>query len=54
MHLSALAKELEMTGRSGILEGAKGAAQKLQEEFGLAVKALEDVIARSGLEQKPR
>ena len=52
MHLSALAKELEMTGRCGILEGAKEAAQKLQEEFCLAVKALEAEIARSDQEQK--
>jgi HPt (histidine-containing phosphotransfer) domain-containing protein len=48
MRLSALAKELEMMGRSGSLEGAREGADKLQEEFDLAVKAVEEEIKRSG------
>ena len=47
MRLSALAKELEMMGRSGILEGAQESAETLQEEFDLAVKALQIEIERS-------
>ncbi|MGV8126889.1 MAG: Hpt domain-containing protein [Methanothrix sp.] len=39
MHLSALAKELEMMGRSGILDRTKESAEKLRVEFHLAVKA---------------
>lgn len=48
MRLSALAKELEMMGRSGSLEGAREGAHKLQEEFDLAVKAVEAEIRRLG------
>lgn len=48
MRLSALAKDLEMMGRSGSLEGAREGARKLQEEFDLAVKAVEEEIKRSG------
>lgn len=39
MLLSALAKELEMMGRSGALEEAREGAEKLRVEFHLAVKA---------------
>jgi hypothetical protein len=38
MHLSALAKDLEMMGRFGTLDRTKEGAEKLRE---LAVKALE-------------
>lgn len=50
MHLSALANELEMMGRSGALEGAKDGEEKLRE---LAVR-LEAEIVSSGQEQKAR
>lgn len=39
MRLSALAKKLEMTGRSGTLERSRAGAEELREEFHLAVKA---------------
>jgi HPt (histidine-containing phosphotransfer) domain-containing protein len=48
MRLSALAKELEMMGRSGTLEGAKEGAEKLRAEFDLAVKAVEVEVERAG------
>lgn len=48
MRLSALAKELEMMGRSGSLEGARVKAEMLLEEFDLAVKAVAEEIKRSG------
>jgi len=35
MHLSALAKEPEMMGRSGTLERAREGAEKLHQEFEL-------------------
>jgi len=38
MHLSALATELEIMGCSGTLESAREGAEKLREEFHLAVK----------------
>ena len=47
MRLSALARELEMMGRSGTLEGARESAETLQEEFNRAVKALQIEIERS-------
>ena len=47
MRLSALAKDLEMMGRSGTLEGARNLAKRLQEEFDLATKALQAEMARS-------
>ena len=47
MRLSALARELEMMGRSAALEGARERAQELQVEFDLAVKALLMEIERS-------
>ena len=52
MRLSALARDLEMMGRSGALEGARDAADRLQEEFNLAAKALQAEIARSDQNQK--
>ena len=52
MRLSALAKDLEMMGRSDALEGANDLAKRLQEEFDLAAKALQAEIARSDLQQK--
>ena len=52
MRLSALARDLEMMGRSGALEGARDAADRLQEEFNLAEKALQAEIARSDQNQK--
>jgi HPt (histidine-containing phosphotransfer) domain-containing protein len=52
MRLSSLAKDLEMMGRSGALEGARDAAERLQEEFDLATKALQAEIARSDQQQK--
>lgn len=48
MHLSALAKEMEMMGRSNSLAGAKELAQKLKQEFSLAVKAIEMEIDHPG------
>ncbi len=54
MRLSGLAKELEMMGRSGALEGAREEAERLQEEFDLAVRAIEAEIARSGQELSPQ
>jgi len=50
MRLSALAKELEMMGRSGAMEGAREGAERLHEEFDLAFQAIEAEIARSGRE----
>ena len=47
MRLSALARELEMMGRSAALEGARESADTLQEEFDRAVKALQIEIERS-------
>lgn len=47
MRLSSLAKDLEMKGRSGCLDGAKEGAQKLQEEFDLAMRAIEVEIQRT-------
>ena len=52
MRLSALAKDLEMMGRSGALEGARDLADRMQEEFNLATKALQAEIARSDQNQK--
>ena len=52
MRLSALAKDLEMMGRSGVLEGAGDLAERLHEEFDLATKALQAEIARSDKQQK--
>lgn len=52
MRLSALAKDLEMMGRSGALEGARDVAERLQEEFDLATKALQAEIARSYQKQQ--
>jgi HPt (histidine-containing phosphotransfer) domain-containing protein len=48
MRLSALAKELELMGRSNSLEGAKEKAQKLKEEFDQAVAAIDEEIKRTG------
>lgn len=44
MRLSALAKELEMMGRSNSLEGAKEKAQRLKAEFDKVMTALEAEI----------
>ena len=52
MRLSALARDLEMMGRSGDLEGARDLADRMQEEFNLATKALQAEIARSDQNQK--
>ena len=57
MRLSALARDLEMMGRSGALEeardvGARDVGERLQEEFDLATKALQAEIARSDQQQK--
>jgi HPt (histidine-containing phosphotransfer) domain-containing protein len=52
MRLSALARDLEMMGRSGALEGARDLADRMQEEFNLATKALQAEIARSDQNQK--
>ena len=52
MRLSALARDLEMMGRSGAMEGARDAADRLQEEFDLATRALQAEIARSDKQQK--
>lgn len=46
MRLSALAKELEMMGRSSSLTGAEEKAQALRDEFALAMKAIESEIKR--------
>ncbi|MDD1748284.1 MAG: Hpt domain-containing protein [Methanothrix sp.] len=48
MRLSALAKELEMMGRSNSLEGAKEKAQRLKTEFELVMTALEKEINEQG------
>ncbi len=48
MRLSALAKELEMMGRSNSLEGTKELAQRLKTEFMLAKKVLEEEINEQG------
>jgi len=48
MRLSALAKELELMGRSNSLEGAKDLAQKLKTEFMLVMTALEEEINEQG------
>ena len=52
MRLSALARDLEMMGRSDALEGARDLADRMQEEFNLATKALQAEIARSDQNQK--
>ncbi len=52
MRLSAMAKDLEMMGRSGALERARDVADRLQDEFDLAEKALQAEIARSIQQQK--
>ena len=52
MSLSALAKDLEMMGRSGALEGAGDLAERLHKEFDLATEALQAEIARSDKQQK--
>ncbi len=44
MRLSAMAKELEMMGRSSSLQGATELAQKLKAEFSLVMTALEKEI----------
>jgi HPt (histidine-containing phosphotransfer) domain-containing protein len=44
MHLSALAKELELMGRSNSLQGAAECAQRLKKEFMLVMAALEKEI----------
>ncbi|MFZ3147407.1 MAG: Hpt domain-containing protein [Methanothrix sp.] len=41
MHLSAMAKELELMGRSNSLEGSRELAQRLKTEFMLVMAALE-------------
>jgi len=48
MRLSALAKELELMGRSNSLEGARELAQKLKTEFMLVMTALEEEINEPG------
>ena len=52
LRLSALAKDLEMMGRSGALEGARDVAERLRGEFDQVVKALQAEIARSDQQQK--
>ena len=44
MRLSAICKELEQIGRSGVLDGAKEKAQMLRAEFALVVAGLEEEI----------
>jgi HPt (histidine-containing phosphotransfer) domain-containing protein len=44
MHLSALAKELELMGRSNSLQGAAELAERLKKEFMLVMAALEKEI----------
>jgi HPt (histidine-containing phosphotransfer) domain-containing protein len=48
MRLSAMAKELEMMGRSSSLQGAEERAQKLKEEYLLVKTALEKEINEQG------
>jgi HPt (histidine-containing phosphotransfer) domain-containing protein len=48
MRLSALAKELELMGRSNSLEGAKELAQRLKTEFMLVTTVLEEEINEQG------
>jgi len=48
MHLSALAKELEMMGRSKELEGASELAQRLKTEFMQVMTVLEEEINEQG------
>ena len=48
MHLSALAKELEMMGRSNSLNGAKEKAQMLKDEFSLVMEAIRAEIQMTG------
>ncbi|MDQ1262569.1 MAG: histidine phosphotransfer protein HptB [Euryarchaeota archaeon] len=50
MHLSALAKELEMMGRSNTLVGAGELAQRLKTEFMFVMTALEKEINEQGKE----
>jgi len=40
MRLSAMAKELELMGRTSVLEGAEEKAQRLNDEFGRVMSAL--------------
>jgi HPt (histidine-containing phosphotransfer) domain-containing protein len=54
MRLSALAKELEMMGRSGSLEGARDKAEKLRDEFDLAMRAIEAEVERAGALETPK
>ena len=44
MRLSAICKELEQIGRSGVLDGAKEKAQMLRAEFARVVAGLEEEI----------
>jgi HPt (histidine-containing phosphotransfer) domain-containing protein len=48
MRLSAMAKELEMMGRSSSLQGAVELAEKLNAEFSLVMTALEKEINEQG------
>ncbi|OPY50996.1 MAG: Hpt domain protein [Methanosaeta sp. PtaU1.Bin112] len=48
MRLSAMAKELEMMGRSSSLQGAAELAQKLKEEYLLVMTALKKEINEQG------
>jgi HPt (histidine-containing phosphotransfer) domain-containing protein len=48
MRLSAMAKELEMMGRSSSLQGAVELAQELKAEFSLVMTALEKEINEQG------
>jgi len=48
MRLSALAKELEMMGRSNSLVGASELAQRLKTEFMQVMKVLEEEINEQG------
>jgi HPt (histidine-containing phosphotransfer) domain-containing protein len=48
MRLSALAKELELMGRSNSMEGAKEKAQRLKTEFMQVMTALEEEINEQG------
>jgi len=52
MRLSALAKELELMGRSNSLEGARELAQRLKAEFLLVMTALEAEIKPGATEGK--
>ena len=48
MRLSTLAKELEMTGRSNSMNGAKEKAKMLKEEFSLVMEAILAEIQMTG------